>query len=363
MPGRVGTSGPDREEIQIRSMKSSAVKLFALLLPLVTPALVAAESAPPLHEITRRASEIDPRAREHPEIDFVFADAKGKVLDLQHAVVAPGVPSRDRLVLWLMGHSGGLAERVASYGMNYLQVSYANRWFSKLTKEQHDHGDTIGRIRLEAATGEDHSPLVAIPRPDSLEERAFQFVKALHEEGAPGAWGRFLAADGKGLDWEKVILSGSSHGSTTSARLAIHRRVDRVVMFSGPRDQTERWQALPSATPANRFFGFTHVLDTGWTGDHYCRSWQLLGLQEFGPVVDVDAVGAPFGNSRRLVTDADVGGDAKRAHGASVPGRSAVKNASGEFLHEAVWRYLFTHPVDSVGDPVPPDADCEMGPR
>ena len=60
-------------------------------------------------------------------------------------------------------------------------------------------------------------------------------------------------------------------------------------MFCGPRDQTETWQALPSATPSNRFFGFSHVLDGGWTGDHYCRSWELLGLHQYGPIVNVDA--------------------------------------------------------------------------
>ncbi len=313
-----------------------------------------------LHHFTKRASEIDDRTREHPEIDFVFTDPKGKAADTEQAVVDTGVRSRGRLVLWLMGHNEPLAERIAGYGLHYLQVSYANRWFSKLTKEQLSEGDTIGKIRLEAATGEDHSPLVSIPRPDSLEERAFQMVKALHEERAEGKWGQFLSRDRKGLDWEKVILAGISHGSTTAARLAIHRRVDRVVMFSGPRDNTEQWQALPSATPANRYFGFTHVLDGGWTADHYCRSWQLLGLQAFGPVVDVDKVGPPYGDSRRLVTDAEVGGDSGRAHNASVPGGAAVKDAEGNFLHETVWTYLFTHPVEKTGMAVPPDPDCTM---
>ncbi len=341
-------------------MKIAPPLLLAAFLAPAFPA--AADPAPPLREFSKHASEIDPRVQEHPEIDFVFADAKGKPLDLQHAVVAPSVPSRDRLVIWLMGHNAELAERVAGYGMHYAQVSYANRWFSKLTKEQLDQGDTIGRIRLEAATGEDHSPLVSIPRPDSLEERAFQFVKWLDGEKAEGDWGRFLAPDGKGLDWEKVALAGISHGSTTAARLAIHRRVDRVVMLSGPRDQTESWQALPPATPSQRFFGFTHVLDGGWVADHYCRSWQLLGLQAHGPVVDVDEVDPPYRNSRRLVTAADVQGDGGRAHNASVPGKAAVKDTEGRHLHEAVWRYLFTHPVEETGETVPPDADCTMGP-
>ena len=85
-------------------------------------------------------------------------------------------------------------------------------------------------------------------------------------------------------------------------------------MFSGPRDQFESWPGFPSATPANRFFGFTHVLDGGWTGDHYCRSWQMLGLAEYGPLVNVDQVPAPFGHSRRLITSSDVNGSPSRPH-------------------------------------------------
>jgi len=328
------------------------ILLFVLSLATVT--------ASQRYDLEQRASAIDPAAKEHPAIDFVFTDEKGKPADLQHASVDPRVPSRGRLVIWLMGHSRGLAERLSGYGLHYVQVSYANRWFSKLTKDQLNQGDTIGKIRLEAATGEDHSPLVEIPKPDGLKERALQFVKWLDRENPEGNWKQFLAPGGKELDWDKVILSGISHGSTTAARFAIHQKVDRVVMFSGPRDNTESWQALPSATPSNRYFGFTHVLDGGWTADHYCRSWQLLGLNRFGPVVDVDAVKPPFGNSRRLVTNADVKNNAGRAHNASIPDGAAVKDANGKLIHEEVWRYLFTHPVGETGEPVPPDADCEM---
>ena len=155
-------------------------------------------------------------------------------------------------------------------------------------------------------------------------------------------------------------MAGVSHGATTAARFAVHKPVDRVVMLSGPRDNTETWQGLPSATPANRFFGFSHVLDSGWTADHYCRSWQLLRMQEFGPVVNVDEASPPYSNTRRLITTADVDKNPARAHTAVMPGGSAVKNADGTFIHEPVWRYLFTHPAADSGPAVPLDADCAM---
>lgn len=316
------------------------------------------DPAPKRYDLTARASQIDPRAQPHPEIDFVF-EKDGKPTDTERAAVDTRVAPHGKLVIWLMGYNGPLFDRLASYGLHAIQVHYANGWFGKFgNAAPADDDKFLGKIRLEAATGEDFSSAVAIPKPDGMMERALQFVKWLAKDNPQGRWETFLTPDGKGLRWDRVIISGASHGATTAARFAKHQRVDRVVMFCGPRDQLETWQALPSATPANRYFGFSHVLDGGWSGDHYCRSWELMGLNQFGPIVNVDQTSAPFGNTRRLITDADVQGDEKRAHGAVTPGGSAVKDAAGKLIHEAVWRYLFTQPVEQVGQPVPPDADC-----
>lgn len=312
---------------------------------------------PQRYDLTARASQIDRRTRPHPEIDFVF-EKDGKPQDVQNAVVDTRVAPQGKLVIWLMGHNQALFERISGYGLHGIQVHYANGWFGKLNKEPAPDEFYLGRIRLEAATGEDVSQDINIPQPDGMMERSRQFVRWLAKEHPQGKWDQFLTSNGRDLHWDRVIMAGISHGSTTAARFALHQKVDRVVMLSGPRDQYENWYTLPSATPKNRFFGFTHVLDGGWVGDHYCRSWELLGLQEFGPVVNVDKTPYPFGNSRRLVTEADVQGNANRAHSAAQPGGAAVKDSSGKFLHEEVWRYLFTHPVEEVGEPVEGDADC-----
>ncbi len=337
--------------------------LFLLLAPLAALAadvpLTFSDPSPQRYELSARASEIDSRARPHPAIDFLF-EKDGKPQDTENASVDTRVAPQGRLVIWLMGHSAPLFERVNSYGMHIIRVHYANGWFGKFGKEPPPADDKfLGKIRLEAAMGEDFSDAVVIPEPDGMMERALQFVKWLAKENPQGRWECFLTADGSGLRWERVIMAGSSHGSTTAARFAKHQRVDRVVMFCGPRDQYETWQGLPSATPENRYFGFSHVLDSGWSGDHYCRSWELLGLHRFGPIVNVDRSAPPFANTRRLITNADVKNDAKRAHSSVTPGKAAVKNAAGEFLHEAVWRYLFTHPVEQVGEVTPPDESCK----
>ena len=312
---------------------------------------------PQIYKLQARASELDDAAQPHPEIDFLF-EKDGKPRDVQHAIVDTRVPSRGRLVIWLMGHNGELFDRLSQYGLHAIEPHYARRWFSIVCQEQPVGEMCRGNVRLEAATGEDYSDQVEIPKADGMMHRATVFVRWLAKENPQGNWDQFLTADGSDLQWDKVIVSGISHGSTTAARFAKHQKVARVVMFSGPRDQYQTWQSLPSATPANRYFGFTHVEDSGWVASHYCRSWELLGLNQFGPIVDVDQSQPPYQHTRRLVTKFDVGGNAGRAHSGSVPGRSAGKNADGEYLHEDVWRYLFTSAVDETGDPVPLSDDC-----
>ena len=346
------------------------IQSLAIVIPLVVSAAAAQElrryddPQPQHYKITVRASDIDSRVKSHPEIDFVLESKDGKPADVEHASVDTRVKPRGKLVIWLMGHNEQLFDRINSYGLHAIQVHYANRWFSICCRENPVGEHCRGNIRLEAATGMDFSDQVSIPKPDGMMERSYQLVKWLAEENPQAGWGHFLTADGKGLRWDDVIMSGSSHGSTTASRFAKHQKVSRVVAFCGPRDQYQAWQSLPSATPENRYFGFSHVLDGGWTADHYCRSWELMGLHKFGPIVNVDQQKAPYQNTRRLITDFDVNGDARRAHSSVVPGSRANKDKdSGKYLHEDVWRYLFTHPVDSVGQPTELDADCEKNQR
>lgn len=341
-------------------MKISHILIVLLLAPL---AALHAADVPQRYDLSKRASEIDPRAKEHPEIKFTFTDAKGKPADVEHAVVDTRVPSQGKLVIWLMGHNQALFDRVASYGYHGIQPHYANGWFAGITKAQQDNDPDhklLGDIRLEACTGEDFSPLVNIPKPDGMMERSLQFVKWLAKANPAGKWEQFISEDGKDLRWDKVIISGISHGSTTAARFAMYKKVDRVVMFSGPRDNTQTWQGGPSATPANRYFGFTHVQDGGWTGGHYCRSWQLLKMHEYGPIVNVDTAKPPYGNTRRLITSIDVKNNPNRAHTIVVPGS---KDAIGHWIYDDVLRYLFTHPVDESGSATPMDPECKMEPQ
>lgn len=314
------------------------------------------DSSPQHYRVRFRASEIDSKTKSHPEINFLL-EKDGKAMDWENASVDTRVKPRGKLMIWLMGHNSELFDRVNSYGIHAIQVHYANKWFSICCQEKPVGEHCRGNIRLEAATGIDFSKDVDIPKPDGMMERSFQLVKHLAKKNPQGKWDYFLNKEGTGLRWDDVIIAGASHGSTTASRFAKYQKVSRVVAFCGPRDQFQDWQKLPSATPKNRYFGFSHLLDGGWTGDHYCRSWELLGMHQYGPIVDVDKTRYPFENTRRLVTDFDVKGNAGRAHSSVLPGRSAFKQKN-VYQHEKVWEYLFTHPVEKTGKPTEMDPDC-----
>ena len=329
------------------------------LVPVLMFSIVAAGLQAERVSFKARASELDPAAREYPEINFEFGAAE-KPADWQRASFDPAVAPRGELVIWLMADNDALFERLNGYGLHVIQPHYARAWFGTLCQPEPVDGEARGNVRLEAATGEDFSPELNLAKPDGMIERSRRFLIWLAGEHPAGNWDQFLTPDRAAVRWDKVIISGSSHGSTTAARFAQHQEVARVVMLCGPRDQDQAWQAGPSATPANRFFGFTHMLDGGWTGHHYCRSWQLLGLTALGPIVNVDAASPPYGYSRRLVSAVDVGGDADRAHGAVQPRENSPKDAAGGFQYEEVWRYLYTHPVELVGKPADNAPFCEL---
>src|SRR4029450_13327124 len=87
-----------------------------------------ADPKPQRYDLTARASEIDPRVRSHPEIDFVL-EKNGKPQDVGAAAVDTRVKRAGRLVIWLMGASPVLFDKVTGYGMHAIHVHYARGWF------------------------------------------------------------------------------------------------------------------------------------------------------------------------------------------------------------------------------------------
>jgi hypothetical protein len=78
-------------------------KVFVAAVSLVAPVADQPATADErgVRVFTARASEIDSRTGEHPQIDFVF-EKDGKPQDVQHAAVNLEAPLRGQLVIWLI---------------------------------------------------------------------------------------------------------------------------------------------------------------------------------------------------------------------------------------------------------------------
>jgi len=265
---------------------------------------------PKLYQLQFSASEADPQAT--------------KALGKEHAYLDTRVAPKGKLVVFLHGAGeftdcgdGALPTLVAGWGFHWFGPCYLSNYGVD------NCGNDIEGCRLEAFEGSDHSKAVTIARPDSIEERLVRGLKRLQTLNPEGDWQYFL--DGNAPRWSSIIISGHSHGASSSGVIGVHRNVDRVVMMAGPYDPGQAWLSLTPMTPRDRFYGFSHTGDSQHSG--HLAAFQSLGLP--GSVTKVDNAQPPYGNSHRLESSASV----SDAHQSVASG-----NISG-FIN--VWRYLF----------------------
>lgn len=275
-------------------------------------------SAPQLYETTFVANEADAAAT--------------LTLGTQLAHLDTRVTPRGRLVVYLHGAgtpstcgSDAHGEVLAAMGFHVFAPCYSSAYGVG------NCGADIEGCRLEAFEGVDHHAFIDIGVPDSIEGRVVAGLTFLDVANPEGDWSYYL--DGEAPRWDKIIISGISHGASSSGVIGIHRDVDRVVMLSGPLDSNQAWLSKPPLTSIDRFFAFTHTSDEQHPG--HLASFEAMGLP--GEPVDVDVVQAPFQNSHRLVTSAPTGD----GHGSTQAGGSSPTSPDGGFLFLPVWQALY----------------------
>lgn len=64
-----------------------------------------------------------------------------------------------------MDYKAPLFDRLGDYGLHAIQVHYANKWFGLIPTAARDDGKTLGKLRLEATTGEDFPRSARSPSP------------------------------------------------------------------------------------------------------------------------------------------------------------------------------------------------------
>lgn len=274
-------------------------------------------SDPQLYEFEFKPDDADPDA--------------ALALGTELAELDTSAPLQGRLVVYLHGAgqpstcgSKAHGTLLARMGFHVVQPCYVSDYGVG------NCGDDIGGCRLEAFEGVDHHEFIDIPPADSIETRVVKMLQHLQSLHPGGDWQYFI--DGDKPRWSEIVISGISHGASSSGVVGMNRAVDRVVMLSGPLDSNQAWLKGAPLTPIDRFFGFTHTADEQHPG--HLQSFADMALP--GEPVVVDGAAPPYDDSHRLVTSAPTGD----GHGSTQAGGASPKDGD-VYVFEPVWRVMY----------------------
>jgi hypothetical protein len=250
-----------------------------------------------------------------------------------------------RLYLFLPGTAGipsanmPLLHLAALNCLHVISLSYPNE-----TAVMTDCGrepaepDCYAAWRLEKIDGIDRSAKIHVTPANSINNRLLKLLQYLAGQNPADGWDSYL--EGNAVKWNNIIVSGQSQGGGQAAMLSKIHLVARVAMFGSVTDAVGSrsgsppgWLSTPGATPPEKYFGFAHQSDNFWPAIQ--NGWIVLGLDPFGPVVNVDGKSPPFGRTHRLTTNvACVNPKAANcAHGTVV-----APKLSSQFM--PVWEYM-----------------------
>jgi hypothetical protein len=274
-----------------------------------------------------------------PAADMLLVD--------QLAIVDQRYGPAGRLVLYLVGAGGtpsggrGMMRELATFGFHAIAPHYANAYGIDVCSPAKDPDEDCHRkVRLEAYEGVDHSPHIQITRPNSAEERTIRMLAYLHKMFPAEGWGAYL--DGDKLNYGAIVVAGHSHGASTAGLVGKVRPCERVVMLSGPFDNRSNrpaaWTMLAPATPADRFYGFSHTMESQHAG--HLRDWVAMGLDKHSALVDVATATPPYPATRRFVTSF-MAADSDAAHGSTAATGASPRLPDGTFRYAPAWRTMF----------------------
>lgn len=284
------------------------------------------------------AVEVDPRETD-PAID--------NWLDAHVVAYDPAVLSKKKLLVFFCGSYGipsrqrSIIHLAARSGYHAVNLSYPNSWtVGRICRSSLDV-DCHQKVRLDIIDGLGRSDHVRITPENAILNRLRRLLEFLHNRYPNDLWGRYISEHC--VNWASIVAAGHSQGGGQAAVLAKNHQVDRVVMLASPADfhrgsnSPAGWLESPSATPTDRYFGFTHELDNGF--QHIMSAWDMLGLAKSGAPIDVDEIEPPYNHSRRLITRyAQV--LRGKYHASIVQDTATPKSRKGVPIFEPVWRYL-----------------------
>lgn len=233
--------------------------------------------------------------------------------------------------------------------------------------------DCAEKVRMEVLTGEDlWEPVTVTVTPgNSIDHRLERLLVYLRTEYPNEHWHKFLK-QGK-PDWSKIVVGGQSQGAGQAALIARERLVPRVVMLSGPPDQSngpaiDSWVRL-GATPAESMFALYHAADNFRPGisanmgtGGFGLDWLgTAGVGTLGPWCSSEDLGPladeTFGTAHVLVTNLVPNDPVKPSCLAPNPHRSTARDAYTPLVAGTTtpallgaWRYLIGDPKEFANE-------------
>ena len=288
---------------------------------------------------------------QHHGVQPVATDAAIARSDAQHRVhFDPAAPRRNQLLVFLPGTDGrndgpprAFSTTAAELGYHVIDLAYPN-YISATVCWRHSGPACFENFRREIIEGRDTSPLIAVGRADSIENRLEKLLQMLGVREPGRGWGQFLDPAG-GVAWGKVALAGQSQGGGHAALIAREHRVARVLLFGAPKDYNPKLRKpapwyRPGRTPEDRFFAFVHTRDKqGCDFPQQLEIYRAMGMA--AEPMSVDGAAPPYGNARVLLTSYP--GHMISSREAHVIGISnQLRDASGAPLFKPVWTYMLT---------------------
>src|SRR3954454_1490072 len=137
--------------------------------------------------------------------------------------------------------------------------------------------------RMEILDGRGESPVVAVDRANSIENRLIKALQYLAATYPAEGWTKFVDASGAEAApvWSQIVISGASLGAGQAVLIGMLHSVERVVAFQGWTDAKHGWEAI-GMTPSSRYFALSHQRENLFA--RTCFAYVAFGLAQTCPL-------------------------------------------------------------------------------
>ncbi|MGB6063677.1 MAG: hypothetical protein WBG50_02650 [Desulfomonilaceae bacterium] len=274
-------------------------------------------------------SETDPRITAFNKLHFIW--------------LPKGVP-RNQLLVFLPGTGGApnahmsFAVTAQRLGYHVISLMYPDAVAAQTACGWSRDPDAHIKFRLAIIRGGNFERL-HVSRIDSIEGRLAALLRYVIAHQPNRGWTQFYN-QARGIEWNKVCVSGASQGGGHAYIIAKYHPVSRVIMLASPKDYSLYFQRPPKGfdsntqTPIGRMFAFNHVRDNGngCTHAQQRKTLQQMGMTRLG-IAEIEKAGPDFNHAHVLYTDVSL--PTRTYHGSVLKRR-----------FERVWIYMLTEKVD-----------------